>query len=64
MTARKFAYAPLSAILVSVLLAGAANELTAAGPPPPGPMPPPDNQKLAHDIFKDIVDRRSEIHEP
>src|SRR6201993_5138203 len=31
----------------------------AASPPSPGPMPPPDNQKLAHDIFKEIVEVRS-----
>ncbi len=31
----------------------------AASPQSPGPMPPPDNQKLAHDIFKEIVEVRS-----
>jgi acetylornithine deacetylase/succinyl-diaminopimelate desuccinylase-like protein len=62
MTTRKSAYAPLSAILVSILLFGAASELAAASPPPPGPMPPPDNQKLAHDIFKEIVEIRS-VHD-
>src|SRR5689334_25330515 len=34
----------------------------AANPPSPGPMPPPDNQKLAHDIFKEIVEVRS-VHD-
>jgi acetylornithine deacetylase/succinyl-diaminopimelate desuccinylase-like protein len=34
----------------------------AASPPSPGPMPPPDNQKLAHDIFKEIVEIRS-VHD-
>lgn len=34
----------------------------AAIPPSPGPMPPPDNQKLAHDIFKEIVEIRS-VHD-
>ena len=33
----------------------------AASSKSPGPMPPPDNQKLAHDIFKQIVEVRS-IH--
>src|SRR2546421_304237 len=31
----------------------------AANMPPPGPVPPPANQKLAHDIFRDIVEVRS-----
>jgi acetylornithine deacetylase/succinyl-diaminopimelate desuccinylase-like protein len=62
MTTRKSAFAPLGAILVSVLLIGAAGELAAARPPPPGPMPPPDNQKLAHDIFREIVEIRS-VHD-
>jgi len=30
-----------------------------ASPPSPGPMSPPENQKLAHDIFKEIVEVRS-----
>ena len=34
----------------------------AANPPSSGPMPPPDNQKLAHDIFKEIVEVRS-VHD-
>ncbi|MGN6517320.1 MAG: M20/M25/M40 family metallo-hydrolase [Rhizomicrobium sp.] len=44
----------------SVLLL--ASMLGAAGPaniPPSGPMPPADNQKLAHDIFRDLVEIRS-----
>ncbi|HSM95429.1 MAG TPA: M20/M25/M40 family metallo-hydrolase [Rhizomicrobium sp.] len=39
-----------------------ASMLGAAGPsniPPPGPVPPSDNQKLAHDIFRDLVEVRS-----
>ena len=62
MTTRKSAFASLSAILVFVLLIGAASELPAASPPPPGPVPPPDNQKLAYDIFKEIVEIRS-VHD-
>ncbi len=50
----------------AVLLAGASLILTrafaAADLPPPGPMPPKDNQKLAHDIFKEIVEVRS-VHD-
>ena len=34
----------------------------AGSPMSPGPMPPPDNQKLAHDIFKKIVEVRS-VHD-
>ena len=30
--------------------------------PPPGPVPPADNQKLAHDIFRDLVEVRS-VHD-
>jgi hypothetical protein len=36
--------------------------LAAASLLSPGPMPPPDNQKLAHDIFKEIVQVRS-VHD-
>lgn len=43
------------ALAVSLMaLAGAAPNT-----PLPGPMPPADNQKLAHDIFRDIVEVRS-----
>jgi acetylornithine deacetylase/succinyl-diaminopimelate desuccinylase-like protein len=37
----------------------AATAALAANTPPPGPLPPSDNQKLAHDIFRDIVEVRS-----
>jgi hypothetical protein len=50
-------------IIRNTLLAGAALTLTAGlsavGLPLPGPLPPPDNQKLAHDIFKEIVEVHS-----
>jgi acetylornithine deacetylase/succinyl-diaminopimelate desuccinylase-like protein len=40
-----------------------ASLLGAAGPiPPSGPVPPADNQKLAHDIFRDLVEVRS-VHD-
>ncbi|MBV8801018.1 MAG: M20/M25/M40 family metallo-hydrolase [Alphaproteobacteria bacterium] len=54
----------LSAITRGFLLTGAASIAMAAAPntPPPGPMPPADNQKLAHDIFRDIVEVRS-VHD-
>jgi acetylornithine deacetylase/succinyl-diaminopimelate desuccinylase-like protein len=47
-----------SACLAALALAGAA---FADAPPPdlPAPMPPAANQKLAHDIFKDLVEVRS-----
>jgi acetylornithine deacetylase/succinyl-diaminopimelate desuccinylase-like protein len=41
---------------LSLIVATAA---VAANTPPPGPLPPSDNQKLAHDIFRDIVEVRS-----
>jgi len=43
----------------SLVIAGGS---AAADPSSPGPMPPPDNQKLAHDIFKQIVEIRS-VHD-
>jgi acetylornithine deacetylase/succinyl-diaminopimelate desuccinylase-like protein len=42
-----------------------ASLLGAAGPtniPPPGPVPPVENQKIAHDIFRDLVEIRS-VHD-
>ncbi|HLJ18599.1 MAG TPA: M20/M25/M40 family metallo-hydrolase [Stellaceae bacterium] len=33
-----------------------------AAVPPPGPMPPAENRRLAHDIFRDIVEIRS-VHD-
>ena len=50
-------------IIRSLLLAGAAltvaARVSAAGLPSPGPVPPSENQKLAHDIFKDIIEVHS-----
>ena len=50
-------------IIRNALLAGAAATLTVglcgAALPPPGPLPPADDQKLAHDIFKEIVEVHS-----
>lgn len=46
--------APLSAALLATGLVAAV--------PLSGPMPPADNQKLAHDIFRDIVEVRS-VHD-
>ena len=50
-------------IIHNTLRAGAAVTLAvglgAAAFPSPGPLPPADNQKLAHDIFKDIVEVHS-----
>jgi acetylornithine deacetylase/succinyl-diaminopimelate desuccinylase-like protein len=43
-----------AALSWTVMLGGAA-------PPPTGPVPPAENQKLAHDIFRDLVEIRS-IH--
>jgi acetylornithine deacetylase/succinyl-diaminopimelate desuccinylase-like protein len=48
-----------SLLLVAVSTAALA---APAGTPPPGPMPPAENQKLAHDIFRDIVEVRS-VHD-
>ena len=42
----------------ALLIAGMANAAPSQTPPP-GPMPPAENQKLAHDIFRDIVEIRS-----
>src|SRR5437764_14241935 len=55
-----FARALKQTVLPVVIAVGA----IAAPPntPPPGPMPPADNQKLAHDIFHDIVEVRS-VHD-
>ncbi|MGH6869920.1 MAG: M20/M25/M40 family metallo-hydrolase [Rhizomicrobium sp.] len=44
------------------LLACALTGAAAAQIPSPGPMPPADNKKLAHDIFRDIVEVRS-VHD-
>ncbi|MGA9795533.1 MAG: M20/M25/M40 family metallo-hydrolase [Rhizomicrobium sp.] len=45
-----------AALLATVFIAAAPAQ------PPSGPVPPPDNQKLAHDIFRDIVEVRS-VHD-
>src|SRR6185437_13049604 len=50
----------LGALVCALLLTTAASAVTPCWPAP-GPMPPPDNQRLAHDIFKQIVEIRS-IH--
>ncbi len=55
----------LRAIVPSTTALFVATMLSAAAPSPipaPGPMPPADNQKLAHDIFKDIVEVHS-VHD-
>src|ERR1041385_2147413 len=50
----------LRALTRGLLLTGVTSVAIAApNTPPPGPMPPADNQKLAHDIFRDIVEVRS-----
>jgi acetylornithine deacetylase/succinyl-diaminopimelate desuccinylase-like protein len=53
----------MSRLLRNALLATAALTLAAtvaaAQIPAPGPKPPADNQKLAHDIFKDIIEVHS-----
>jgi acetylornithine deacetylase/succinyl-diaminopimelate desuccinylase-like protein len=51
--------APAAAVLAFASLLGAAGP---ANVQPPGPMPPADNQKLAHDIFRDLVQVRS-VHD-
>src|SRR6476620_4861367 len=43
----------------SALSLVAATAALAANAPPPGPLPPSDNQKLARDIVRDIVEVRS-----
>ena len=48
----------LGALAGALLLTTAASAAT-PGWPTPGPMPPQDNQRLAHDIFKQIVEIRS-----
>jgi len=48
---------PASAALVLASMLGAAGPI-----PPSGPVPPADNQKIAHDIFKDLVEVRS-VHD-
>jgi acetylornithine deacetylase/succinyl-diaminopimelate desuccinylase-like protein len=44
---------------LSLATVAAATLLMGAAPPSQGPVPPADNQKLAHDIFRDIVEVRS-----
>src|SRR6185312_97397 len=50
----------LGTLVCALLLTSAASAAT-RGWPAPGPMPPEDNRRLAHDIFKQIVEIRS-IH--
>jgi acetylornithine deacetylase/succinyl-diaminopimelate desuccinylase-like protein len=45
----------MTALALAAMLGAAAP----ANLPPPGPMPPADNQKIAHDIFRDLVEIRS-----
>jgi len=55
----------LCAIVMSATAMFIATAAAAAAPSPlpaPGPMPPADNQKLAHDIFRDIVEVHS-VHD-
>ncbi|HVU20418.1 MAG TPA: M20/M25/M40 family metallo-hydrolase [Rhizomicrobium sp.] len=47
---------------LSLVTASAAALLMGASPPSVGPVPPADNQALAHDIFRDIVNVRS-VHD-
>jgi acetylornithine deacetylase/succinyl-diaminopimelate desuccinylase-like protein len=47
--------APAVSALVLAAMLGAA----APNQPPSGPVPPADNQKVAHDIFRDLVEIRS-----
>ncbi|MBS0275166.1 MAG: M20/M25/M40 family metallo-hydrolase [Proteobacteria bacterium] len=50
---------PSAAALALASLLGAASP---ANIPPPGPVPPAANQKIAHDIFRDLVEVRS-VHD-
>jgi acetylornithine deacetylase/succinyl-diaminopimelate desuccinylase-like protein len=43
----------------SLLITGS---VAAASLPPPGPVPPPDNRQLAHDLLKEMIEVRS-VHE-
>jgi acetylornithine deacetylase/succinyl-diaminopimelate desuccinylase-like protein len=52
----------MSKTLAQLSAALLASAFIAAAPPPTGPMPPADNQKLAHDIYHDIVEVRS-VHD-
>jgi len=53
----------LHTIVPAASVLALASLLGAAGPiPPSGPVPPADNQKVAHDIFRDLVEVRS-VHD-
>ena len=55
----------LRTIVPAASVLALASLLGAAGPssiPPSGPVPPADNQKVAHDIFRDLVEVRS-VHD-
>jgi len=53
---------PRRVVASRIVLAAACGIFIAAAPPAPGPMPPADNQKLAHDIFKELVEIHS-VHD-
>ncbi|HEX3673295.1 MAG TPA: M20/M25/M40 family metallo-hydrolase [Rhizomicrobium sp.] len=53
---------PLRSGLLGCAALALAATFAFADAPPPGPMPPVDNQKLAHDIFKEIVEVHS-VHD-
>jgi hypothetical protein len=46
----------------ALVLASAGAAAAPVTVPPPGSVPPPDNRKLAHDIFRKIVEVRS-VHD-
>src|SRR5262249_37768497 len=41
------------------LAAGMLTSLSGAGAPLPGPMPPAENGKVAHDLFREIIEIKS-----
>jgi len=59
MSSNAFVRRSFGAVLPFAALLLATSALAA---PPSAPLPPPDNQKLAHDIFRDLVEIRS-VHD-
>jgi acetylornithine deacetylase/succinyl-diaminopimelate desuccinylase-like protein len=55
----KHRYQRIAPALSALFLAAMLGAASAPNQPPPGPMPPADNQKIAHDIFRDLVEIRS-----